>query len=440
MTPLGPYGAPPRLGLAVSGGGDSLALALLAAEWARAQGGSVLAFIVDHGLRTAAAAAAAAAAETLARLDIPARVLTLDDLRTGASLPARARAARLAALEAACRDAGIIDLLLGHHAADQAETIIMRRLRGSGPAGLAGMAALSETASVRLLRPLLGVAPAQLRAVLMERGLGWAEDPTNADGRFTRARLRTARADAGGAGPATRAFARAASADGLARDVAERSIADWLATTATIRPEGFALLPDAVWPSPALAALLRMVTGDSYVPAAEAVDAIGAAPARAIGRGICLGGALLRPAGRLGPGFLICREPAAVAAAVSAKAGVVWDGRFRRPEIEPDLPGETIGPLGSDARSFRHISDLPAVVLETLPAYRGGCGDIMAVPALNWPDLHSVAGRRLLSHPRHPASGGAFFALSCRIDKAVMPAAAAGHEDRDALPRKTSYL
>jgi tRNA(Ile)-lysidine synthase len=181
MHPLGPFGTPPRLGLAVSGGGDSLALALLAAEWARAQGGSVLAFIVDHGLRTAAAAEAAAAAETLARLDIPARVLTLDDLRTGASLPARARAARLAALEAACRDAGIIDLLLGHHAADQAETIIMRRLRGSGPAGLAGMAALSETASVRLLRPLLGVAPAQLRAVLMERGLGWAEDPTNAD-------------------------------------------------------------------------------------------------------------------------------------------------------------------------------------------------------------------------------------------------------------------
>ncbi len=360
-------------------------------------------------MRPGSAAEAAAAAETLARLGIGTRVLTLDGLRPGTSLPARARAARLAALEGACRDAGIIDLLLGHHAADQAETVVMRQLRGSGPAGLAGMAAVSETASVRLLRPLLGVAPGRLRAVLTERGLGWSEDPTNADGRFTRARLRAARADAGGAGPATRALSAAACADGQARHAAELGIAAWLAEAATIRPEGFAVVPDARWPSPALAALLRMVTGGRYPPSAEAVDAIAAAPRRVIGRGICLDGALLRPAGRLGPGFLICREAAAMAAAVPAEAGALWDGRFRRPESGPALPGETIGPLGSAARRFRTLSDLPAVVLETLPVYRDLRGEITAVPALNWPDGEMAAGRRLLFSPRHPARGAAYF-------------------------------
>jgi tRNA(Ile)-lysidine synthase len=376
------------------------------------KGGSVLALIVDHGLRAGSATEAGDAAATLAGLGIPTRVLTLDRLAAGAALPARARAARLAALEAACREGGIIDLLLGHHAADQAETIIMRQLRGSGRAGLAGMAAVSETASLRLLRPLLGVAPARLRAVLAARGLPWAEDPTNADSRFTRARLRRARAGAAGAGPATRALVAAAAADGEARRAAELGLADWLAAAVTMRPEGFALLPEGAWPPPALAAVLRMITGANYLPPPVAIAAVAAAPAQAIGGGICLGGALLRPAGRMGPGFLICREPAAMAGAVPADAGAQWDGRFRRPANEPDLPGETIGALGLDARRFRGISELPAVVLETLPVYRNARDGVVALPALRWPDPPTVSARVLLFHPPRPAMGAAFGALS----------------------------
>jgi tRNA(Ile)-lysidine synthase len=392
----------------VSGGSDSLALALLAANWARREGGAVHAFIVDHGLRTDSQAEAAEAAASLARLDIPARILTLDDLRPGSSLPERARAARLAVLEAGCREAGIIDLLLGHHAADQAETVIMRQLRGSGRAGLAGMAAITETASVRLLRPLLGVAPGRLKATLASRGLGWAEDPTNRDGRFTRARLRTARADGGGRGPATRALSAAASAHGRARAASDHGLADWLAAAVTIRPEGFALLPAGAWPPEALATLLRMITGAAYLPRPHAIAAVAAQPGQAIGGGICLGGARLRPAGRMGPGFLICREAAVMAGPVPAMAGAGWDGRFRRPAAQPDLPGEVIGALGAEASRFRGMSDLPAVVLETLPGFHTSDGDLIALPALMWPDPETVAVRRLLFHPRRPALGSAF--------------------------------
>ena len=284
----------------------------------------------------------------------------------------------------------------------------MRELRGSGRNGLAGMATISETASLRLLRPLLGVAPGRLRAVLRDRGLGWAEDPTNTDSRFTRARLRAARADALGDGPATRALAAAAAADGQARRAAECYVAEWLGSAAVIRPEGFAVLPDGPWPPPALATVLRTIAGARYLPPPEAVAQISEAPGKAIGRGISLGGALLRPAGRLGPGFLICREAAAMAPEVPANAGARWDGRFRRQETDPDLPGETIGALGRDARRFRGNSDLPAAVLETLPTFRSPKGELVALPALLWPDPQMVHPRRLLFHPPRPANGAAF--------------------------------
>ncbi len=97
---------------------------------------------------------------------------------------------RYETLTDACREAGVLHLLLGHHAADQAETLAMRVLRGSQTHGLAGMPALRETAGVRLLRPLLGIEPALLRDFLSASGIDWIEDPSNQDARALRPRLR----------------------------------------------------------------------------------------------------------------------------------------------------------------------------------------------------------------------------------------------------------
>ena len=134
MDRLGPFGPGRHVAVAVSGGADSMALAVLAAGWGRP-----LALVVDHGLRQASAAEAEATLRRLHERGIPARLLMLHGLRPGPALQARARAARYGALTAACEEAGLVDLLLGHHGGDQAETIAMRRAAGSGPAGLAGM-------------------------------------------------------------------------------------------------------------------------------------------------------------------------------------------------------------------------------------------------------------------------------------------------------------
>lgn len=368
------------------------------------QGGRAEAFIVDHGLRPDSRAEAEVTLARLAALALPARILTLTGLTPGPGLSERARAARYAALQAACHAAGIIDLLLGHHAADQAETLLMRQRRGSGADGLAGMAPLVETAGLRLLRPLLGLPPGRLRATLAAASLRWSEDPTNQNPHYTRARLRRLRADTAGTGPATRALVAAAAHHGAARAARQGATAVWLGKHALIRPEGFAVLPEGAWPPAALAALLRLVAGSPYPPDPAAVAALAAAPLRAIGRGLSVHGVLLRPAGRLGRGVLLCREAAAVAPPVPAGADAVWDRRFRCPAGMPDLPGEWIGALGPPPKALRARTALPALVLATLPAFRDAAGGLIAVPALDWPDAGTLAPRRLLFAPTAPAA------------------------------------
>lgn len=190
MAPFCPFESKPVLAVAVSGGRDSLALALLARDWAAQRDGRVVALIVDHGLRRESAEEARQTRETLARQGIESETLVWTGAKPSSGLQEAARAARYRLLFDACRRSFVLHLLVAHHADDQAETVAIRAVRGSGPDGLAGMAALVEHRHMRLLRPLLGVPRARLTATLEERGVAWLEDPSNADPRFERARLR----------------------------------------------------------------------------------------------------------------------------------------------------------------------------------------------------------------------------------------------------------
>jgi tRNA(Ile)-lysidine synthase len=199
MAPFGPFEAEPVLAVAVSGGRDSLALTLLAHDWAAAQQGRVLALTVDHGLRPESGGEARATLERLGGLGIAGEILTWDGTKPASGLQQAARDARYRLLLGACRRHGILHLLVAHHAGDQAETIAMRASRRSGPDGLAGMAAVVEHREARVLRPLLGVPRDRLTATLAARGVGWIDDPSNEDRRFERVRVRQ---DGGGL-PAT---------------------------------------------------------------------------------------------------------------------------------------------------------------------------------------------------------------------------------------------
>ena len=184
--------AAPALLLAVSGGPDSIALMWLAARWRRGlrQGPRLVAVTVDHGLRAEAAAEAREVKRLARTLGLEHRTLRWTGVKPKAGLPAAARSARYRLLARAARQSGATHILTAHTRDDQAETLLMRLLRGSGIAGLAAMARESERDGVLLARPFLDVAKSQLIATLTRARLGFADDPTNRDLHFTRPRLR----------------------------------------------------------------------------------------------------------------------------------------------------------------------------------------------------------------------------------------------------------
>ena len=183
----------PAIVLAVSGGPDSIALMWLAARWRRAlaRGPRLIAVTVDHGLRPEAAAEAREVKRLARSLDLPHRTLRWTGAKPRTGLPAAARQARYRLLAQAARVSGASHVLTAHTRDDQAETLLMRMLRGSGIAGLAAMARQTEREGVLLARPFLDVSKSQLIATLNKAKVGFADDPTNRDTSFTRPRLRT---------------------------------------------------------------------------------------------------------------------------------------------------------------------------------------------------------------------------------------------------------
>ncbi|UTD27280.1 tRNA lysidine(34) synthetase TilS [Bradyrhizobium sp. WD16] len=182
----------PALVLAVSGGPDSVALLWLAARWraARERGPRLIAVTVDHGLRPEAVAEARAVRRLAKSLGVEHHVLRWRGAKPAQGIPAAARSARYALLARLARQFGSVHVVTAHTRDDQAETVLMRLLRGSGIAGLSAMAPHSIRDGFVLARPFLDVPKSRLLATLDVAGIGYAVDPTNFDLTFTRARLR----------------------------------------------------------------------------------------------------------------------------------------------------------------------------------------------------------------------------------------------------------
>lgn len=182
-----------RVGIAVSGGPDSLALLLLAAA---TRPGAIAAATVDHHLRADSAKEAAFVASVCARLGVPHASLPVHVGR-GASLQAQARAARYEALGGWARDQGLTAVATAHHIDDQAETLLMRLARGAGLGGLVAVRhARPLPEGVLLVRPLLDWRRSELAAIVAAAGLTPVDDPANRDPRHDRTRFRGMLAEA----------------------------------------------------------------------------------------------------------------------------------------------------------------------------------------------------------------------------------------------------
>lgn len=375
------------IAVALSGGPDSLALLILAAQWAaRRKGVSLQAFTVDHGLRAASADEARQVAAMAARLGVSHNILKWKGKKPVSSIQAAAREARYALLLAACRKSGVGDLLVAHHLEDQAETFLLRLARGSGVDGLSAIPVSrflsDEKPRVRLLRPLLDLPRARLEAVVKKSGLEPIRDPSNEDERFDRVKIRKVLSLLAPLGLDAPRLARTAEQMARAREALEADTGSLLTREASLSPFGFAEMKvEALASAPSeiglrvLAALARAIGDGGYAPRLAALEAVHEAiRSGELGRGRTLGGAKFS----LKSGVLtVTREVAAArkAAPLELRTGGegVWDGRFRLKLVKaPRGQRYEVRALGAEGLSALRaaklaLPQLPSAVLQALP-------------------------------------------------------------------------
>jgi tRNA(Ile)-lysidine synthase len=427
MQAVGPFEARPRLAVAVSGGSDSMALTLLAAGWARRRGGEITGITVDHGLRPEAAAEARQVGRWLRARGIAHRVLRWrpEAADRPGGLQAAARAARYGLLADWCRRHGMLHLALAHQQEDQAETLLLRMARGSGLDGLAAMAPVVERAGVRLVRPLLPIARARLRATLAHERQGWIDDPSNDDPTHARIRMRRLLPALAAEGLDTARLATTAAHLGRARAAVEDAVAELLARTAAVFPAGYIRLDaGALKAAPgevslrALARCLMAVGGQVYAPRLDRLERLHARMrSGSLGGGATLGGCLVLP--HRGA-ILICREPkmAAAQTVLAPGATVLWDGRFRiarRPlgsaRRAPHLVVRRLGADGWVTLAAREpgLRDhpIPPPVRPSLPALWSARG-LVAVPHLEFSQTRAHMTIAAAFLPATPVAGARF--------------------------------
>lgn len=393
-----PLAEAPRVALAVSGGGDSLALLDCVDRWRRrrADPPTLIVLSVDHGLRKSSRSDAAGVAAISRDRGIEVRLLRWTGRKPQSDIEAAARDARYRLLLAATREFGASHLLLGHHQDDQAETLLLRLARGSGIFGLAAMRREIPVDDVTIFRPFLETSRSRLAETIAVAGLTPVEDPMNTDPRFARARIRRIMPliaadgiDPAGLAATARRLADAAEAiDAAAGDLIARAVELDVMAAVTIDPAAFFDGPGEVRRR-ALSRLLLAIGGVQYPPRFDRLLALGDAMAAHRGRGRfkrTLAGVVIEWRGR---GFVAYREIGRKGLPeIRVKPGYrcLWDGRFRI-EVGPDAPIglrlAALGEAGRRALGVRSGGTVAAGAVAALPAlWRGAT--VRAVPGLDY--------------------------------------------------------
>lgn len=396
MARFAPFEGAPTIAAAVSGGRDSMSLALLASRWAVKLGGHLVAITVDHCLRPDSAAEARQVGEWLSEHGIRHRVLRWQGPYPASGIQAAARQARYRLLTDYCRDNAILHLLVGHHREDQAETVLIRSERSSGRDGLAAMASVREQMHLRLLRPLLDVPRERLTATLEAAGQKWIDDPSNHNTAMARGRLRSQGGELSLPDTLVEALTTAQTC-AQERISAERAVASLAARALRFDPAGFATIdrtqlatatPDIV--ERLLARTVMAVAGRLYPPRGERTRRLRQAIVNTGRfRGRTLAGCRLIGHDNL---VHVCREAALIGPPVrlTPMRAEVWDNRFTA-SVTKNLDGEARLAALTE-RGWHQIvvadpllrdTSMPYAARTVLPAI-WHAKDVMAVPHLGY--------------------------------------------------------
>jgi tRNA(Ile)-lysidine synthase len=407
----------PFLAVAVSGGPDSLALAILADRWARERYGEICAVTVDHRLRPESGDEIRRLHGWLAARAIRHEILPWSAHKPATGIQEAARAARYQLLAEWCRKHGCLHLLTAHQREDQAETHLIRRSASSGADGLAGISAIREFADCRILRPLLDVAKARLVALLDTERQPFITDPSNCDPTFERSWLRGT-----GAVPVGADFAALLGGIrelGHGRVAHERKCARLLAQTVVLHPAGFAVLDPGIALAPsdiaerAFQAIVAVIGGTPYPARRERVARLHGMLAGAARRGHTLGGCrFVHWRHRI----LVLRELAGAAGPARLTPGTsfLWDRRFSVVLPASAAGAVAVGYLGRSGvvalnrhrPEARHRS-LPRLIYPILPAVWDQEG-VAAVPHLGYRREGAAALPAISFRPINPLTRAGF--------------------------------
>jgi tRNA(Ile)-lysidine synthase len=331
-----------------------MALTLLAQQWAKQNGVTMVALTVDHRLRPESSAEAAQVAAWMRARGIAHHILTPEHAAHSPNLQENARQWRYDALADYCRTHGILHCLLAHHAGDNRETVHHHLARGETADGPSGMGQARNYCGVRFLRPLLACERPDLEAYLRAQGCAWVDDPSNHNPRFARVRTRTVLAQ--DAALAASLDAQLADAR-TARTARDRALAEAAMQSISLHPLGFAELDlerlralEPALASQLLADSLRTIDGGPHRPRARDTARL----MEALHAPNFTRRTLNRCELRLNSGRLrIAREMARVAAPMILQGSgeCVWDGRFTLRYALEEPASLTLRALGQDGRT-----------------------------------------------------------------------------------------
>lgn len=431
LSPLADFSL---LVLAVSGGSDSVALMHLIARWRDAleaeQKPEVCVATVDHGLRPESRREAEMVGQISMQLGFEHVILTWDGEKPSTGVQAAAREMRYRLLMGLIAERSKIQtrqhaegqvmraaLVTAHTQEDQAETLLMRLARGSGIQGLSGILPMAERDGIWLVRPLLEVPKARLRATLTAQGQTWIEDPSNDDARFERVRLREAREVLESLGLTPRALGRTARRLQRVQALVAEAAGQWIQNHANFNEGAFTTIELAAFSDAGevavrgLQAILGRMGGDASDPELSQIETLvdtlaEAAAVNAEMASTTLGGCIIEVVTQRGgtdPVVRIFREAGSFGLPIRylhAGESEIWDRRFRL-TVSPDLSDPIyVAALGADGwaqlkRERPDLADLglPARAAATLPALWLDAR-LVAVPYLGALDVNlSGAGR-----------------------------------------------
>lgn len=379
------------IAVACSGGPDSMALALMAKEWAGKKG-KVVALTVDHGLRKESAQEAKQVGLWLKKHGLAHVILPWKGRKPASNIQEAARKTRYRLLTDYCKQHKITRLLVAHHLEDQAETFLMRLARGSGVDGLSAMSALTTMYDVTLVRPLLALSKTELLDYLKRRKQSYVNDPSNENTAFDRVKMRKLLPQFTEVGLTVDRLAKTATNMARARAHLEEETGRFLSAVCKIPPEGYAKLEHINISEEialrALATLIMIIGGHEVKTRLADLERLYAALQQPDFKGATLGGCVFL---RHKASILIYRELRLVVRESGLKKGVpvVWDNRFVV-TLKSAVSRLKVGALTQ--AGWLKISKAQEIknpcpnknILYSLPAVRDAKGVIVAVPHLKY--------------------------------------------------------